>query len=75
MPTYDYRCEECFETFETQASMSRYEAYLKDHKPRCPHCGSPKTARVISPVNIASPKTERASRVRGAGCCPGGRCV
>lgn len=73
MPTYDYCCEECFETFETRASMSRYEAYLKNHKPHCPKCGSTRTARVITPVNIASPKADRGAGA--SGCCPGGRCV
>lgn len=75
MPTYDYRCDECLKEFETQASISRYEAYLKDHNPPCPHCGSTKTARVISPVHFASPKTVGVRRAGGAGCCPGGGCV
>ncbi len=75
MPTYDYCCEECFETFETRASMSRYESYLKNHKPRCPKCGSSKTARAITPVHIGAPRANRPSAAGGGNCCPGRRCV
>ena len=75
MPRYDYCCEECFETFELRASMAKYKGYLKSHRPRCPQCGSPKTLRAFSPVNILSPKAKQPGGTAGGGCCAGGRCV
>ena len=75
MPAYDYCCEECFDTFEMRASMAKYESYLKDHKPRCPKCGSSRTVRAITPVHIALHKANRTSAAAGGSCCPGGRCI
>lgn len=40
MKTDCYICDECFETFEQQASMSKTDKYAKGHRVRCPSCAS-----------------------------------
>lgn len=42
MPTYEYACEACANTWETEQRIT--EAALKD----CPKCGEPKARRLIS---------------------------
>ena len=42
MPTYEYACEACANTWETEQRIT--EAPLKD----CPKCGEPKARRLIS---------------------------
>jgi len=54
MPTYVYRCEQCKETFEQVETMSEHGT----SKPKCPHCGSDRIARVPAPF---SAKTARKS--------------
>lgn len=44
MPTYEYRCLECHETFECCEGMEEHE---KAH-PRCPQCGSEKVEQQFS---------------------------
>ena len=44
MPTYEYRCETCDETFELRESIAEHEAA----EPKCPKCGSEKIARAVS---------------------------
>jgi putative FmdB family regulatory protein len=34
MPTYEYRCEKCGETFERRESIAEHEAAV----PKCPKC-------------------------------------
>lgn len=47
MPTYDYLCEGCQNTFETQHAMA-YQGPVP-----CPACGSDHTHKVISaPVSV-----------------------
>lgn len=46
MPTYDYRCDKCGETFEVWQSMA--DDPLRKH----PGCGG-RVARVFAPVGIA----------------------
>lgn len=36
-------CDQCFETFEQRASMSKTDKYAKGHRVRCPDCGSEAT--------------------------------
>jgi hypothetical protein len=38
-----YCCDECFETFEHRASMSKADKCAKGHRVRCPSCGSEAT--------------------------------
>lgn len=44
MPTYEYRCEDCGETFQRMETVAEHE----EAKPSCPKCGSDKVARVFS---------------------------
>jgi putative FmdB family regulatory protein len=52
MPTYVYRCEQCKETFEQVETMSEHGT----SKPRCPHCGSDRIARVPAPFMAQTAK-------------------
>jgi putative FmdB family regulatory protein len=59
MPLFDYRCEECDETFEFLARQS-------DENPdTCPGCGSPRLRRELSAFGVSSGPG-------GAGLPPGG---
>jgi putative FmdB family regulatory protein len=44
MPTYEYRCQRCGETFEQRESVAEHEAA----KAKCPKCGSEEVARAYS---------------------------
>ena len=44
MPTYEYRCAQCGETFEHQETIAEHETA----KPQCPKCGEAKVAPVFS---------------------------
>ena len=44
MPTYEYRCEHCGETFEHRETVAEDEAAT----PKCPKCGNEKVARAFS---------------------------
>lgn len=44
MPTYEYRCLECDEIFETSARM----ADLESSHAKCPRCGSERVEQVFS---------------------------
>jgi putative FmdB family regulatory protein len=44
MPTYEYRCEQCGETFEQRESIAEHETA----KPLCPKCGGDKVTRAFS---------------------------
>ncbi|MCX7012274.1 MAG: zinc ribbon domain-containing protein [Candidatus Sumerlaeota bacterium] len=68
MPSYDFRCQDCRETFEVQASFAQYSAMMKEKKVACPKCGSKKPVRVFSPPGILA----ASSRSSGGGCCGGG---
>ncbi len=45
MPTYQYRCEKCGETFEHVEHLAEHE---KAH-PQCPKCGSDVVQHVPTP--------------------------
>ena len=49
MPTYQYRCNECNESFQVRKPMSEI-----DSKAACPECGSTRTNRLISNVSFFS---------------------
>ena len=44
MPTYEYRCEGCGETFERSESIAEHDTA----RPECPKCGSDKVTRAVS---------------------------
>ena len=44
MPRYEYRCEQCGETFEQRETIAEHETA----KPKCPKCGGEKLARAFS---------------------------
>jgi putative FmdB family regulatory protein len=46
MATYEYRCKECEKLFTVTEAISRHEAHRSN--PKCPQCGSRKTARLWS---------------------------
>ena len=45
MPTYQYRCRDCGETFDQVERMSEHHA--DGH--RCPRCGGENVAQLLSP--------------------------
>lgn len=72
MPSYDYRCQSCRETFEIERSMK------DDTQPACAHCGSGEVSRIFT-VNIATgskasakDKVKAAPKPSGGHCCGGG---
>lgn len=54
MPTYDYQCAKCGETFSRRESMSEHEKASVT----CPRCQAAEVERVIS---AAYPRTARKS--------------
>jgi putative FmdB family regulatory protein len=44
MPTYEYRCLECHETFQCCEGMKEHETI----HPECPQCGSTKVEQLFS---------------------------
>ncbi len=73
MPSYDYRCQSCRETFEIERSMN------DQTKPVCTHCQSEEVSRIFT-VNIATgSKSSAKDKVKAAApkpsgghCCGGG---
>jgi putative FmdB family regulatory protein len=45
MPTYDYRCEKCGNTFTVLQSMRAQEK----KETRCPNCQSAEVSQMVSP--------------------------
>ena len=52
MPTYEYRCESCGETFEERESIAEHDTA----KPKCPKCGSENVTRAISAFHAKTAK-------------------
>lgn len=73
MPSYDYRCQSCRETFEIERSMN------DETKPACAHCGSVEVSRIFT-VNVATgsrssnakDKVKQAPKPSSGQCCGGG---
>ncbi|MBN1534843.1 MAG: zinc ribbon domain-containing protein [Spirochaetes bacterium] len=59
MPMYDFRCEECGETF------SELRRSGDDKDVPCQHCGSTRTKKLISSFATRTAKT-------GSSCAPAG---
>ena len=67
MPIYEYTCQGCGGRFEQlQRSMS------DETKPKCPTCGSPKTARALSVFAVGAESGGKTSGSADAPMC--GRC-
>jgi putative FmdB family regulatory protein len=50
MPTYDFQCPSCSDTFEEKRSFAR-----ADEPAICPSCGNDHAAKIISTVSFYSP--------------------
>ncbi len=72
MPTYEFECQKCRQTFELHVTFAEYAALAKAKKIAGPTCDTTKVIRVFSPPGIGS--SSAAKRGSDAGCCPGGRC-
>ncbi len=65
MPIYDYRCEDCKESFEVFVrSITHTPAEVV-----CPHCGS---THIEKQATAASAVGARASATSAAACAPSG---
>jgi putative FmdB family regulatory protein len=67
MPTYDFTCTDCGETFERRLSMS---AYGEGEGRECPCCGSQRVERAWNAVNVITDSSRGGST--GPTCGPGG---
>ncbi|MEV6244150.1 zinc ribbon domain-containing protein [Lentzea sp. NPDC051838] len=63
MPTYEFRCRTCDDTFELQRPMSESSAPAN-----CPD-GHPDTVKLLSMAGIGGTKQQPQG---GGGCCGGG---
>lgn len=66
MPTYEYLCSKCQESYEVLASISEY---TKGLKPVCPRCGSRHAIRTFSRVNVLASRGPAGGF--SGGCGPG----
>jgi len=55
MPTYEFHCEKCDETFEQSWSLSEYNKRIKERF-KCPSCGSTRVVKAISIVQVKTSK-------------------
>ena len=68
VPTYDYVCQDCGETFEIRASISEYS---KGVKPRCTRCGSERAVRAFGSVTVLTASRGGGGKRKGCkGSCP-----
>ncbi|HQR78839.1 MAG TPA: zinc ribbon domain-containing protein [Actinomycetota bacterium] len=66
MPTYEFRCRSCSETFKVQRPMDR-----SGEPADCPH-GHTDTVRLLTTAGMFSKQNPSAS---GGGCCGGACCA
>ena len=74
MPTYDYQCQECGQTFEVRATISQKAAGLE---PECPECHSHTTKQAFRSMMFirsgdgggAVPMPVGCGPDLGPGCC------
>ncbi|MEV6718926.1 zinc ribbon domain-containing protein [Lentzea sp. NPDC051208] len=67
MPTYEFRCRTCDDTFDVQRPMSESSAPAN-----CPE-GHPDTVKLLSMAGIGGTQ-QAAPGGGGGGCCGGGCC-
>ncbi len=68
MPTYDFRCRACGDTFEQARPMAR-----ADEPARCP-AGHEDTVRLLPAVAVTGRSTTPRAAAGGGACCGGGCC-
>ncbi len=69
MPTYEYLCLECGDTFELQATMAEKTKGLDE---QCPNCEGTLTQQVYGGISVRT--NSRNTPPPTGGCCPGGGC-
>jgi putative FmdB family regulatory protein len=67
MPKYSYKCQDCDNKFEVEASIKEKEEGGK--KFNCPKCKSEKTKQIFSLKSLFSN-----DKNSGGGCCCSGGC-
>ena len=55
MPVYDYRCNDCGHDFQIIESLDEHEEH-EGSDPKCPECEGKNVERVITSVNVQTPK-------------------
>ncbi|MET9625955.1 zinc ribbon domain-containing protein [Lentzea sp. NPDC006480] len=63
MPTYEFRCRTCDDTFELQRPMSESSAPA-----HCPD-GHPDTVKLLSMAGISGTQQQQQGGCCGGGCC------
>jgi putative FmdB family regulatory protein len=71
MPTYEYHCTDCSESFSLEASMDEYDEGLA---PACPACESQAVERRIGNVVISTGGAPDDASAAGGRCTPGSGC-
>lgn len=71
MPTYEYRCTDCENDFERQATVAEYEDGLDA---KCPECGSQQTTRRLGSVMISMGDSVSGDPPQGGCCTPENGC-
>ncbi|MDT8340636.1 MAG: FmdB family zinc ribbon protein [Longimicrobiales bacterium] len=69
MPRYDFTCQDCGATYEVRLSMS---AYATGEGRECTSCGSARTERAFTAVNVIAGSGGGGGRTAGAGAFGGG---
>ena len=73
MPIYEYICNDCGQAFDKLLFSAATTA-----KVACPHCGSKKTTKQLSTINVGSSTPEACKTCPSAGlshgCPAGGMC-
>jgi putative FmdB family regulatory protein len=52
MPSYEFQCSECHETFDLVTSISEYEKMKEEHSVTCTACGSTNVERHITEFQV-----------------------
>lgn len=68
MPTYEFRCRECAQTFEVKRPMS-----AASDPATCPH-GHADTVKLLSLVSLGRTGSDGAAAPVASGGCCGGSC-
>lgn len=68
MPIYEYKCKSCGKIFDALVSVND-----SDKKIKCEHCGSKKTAKLISGFAVKS-EGRIVSSSGSCGTCSSGNC-
>ena len=69
MPTYEYQCEDCGDTFEIKAT---FQQKAEGVQPACPRCHSTWVCQSFRPLQVISNRSGTDGGPSG-GCCPGGQ--